>query len=307
MSSETTAPPRPEGCAYDFINSRLGEFPQYQAFRAGELARAEYCRWLNSGVAELGGTGLNEDQLNLSSRFPVDERAFVADALDQLAAQGLLSGTDYPEAEFDQLWRTVGAKLRHGGFMTYIFPEEARLLFAIAHIAQPRTMVFPGSYYGYWAVWALPGISKVGGRATLIDIDRKAGAVALANLTELGMADNVSYVDSDAFAYGATLSEVDMVIIDAEGPKDVGPEHLRDKAIYAPIMAATTPALRPGGLLVAHNMLLENLTDNAYFSGRIANNERQYAKFHEHLDQHYDRQLVLPSSEGVGLYRRAGS
>jgi predicted O-methyltransferase YrrM len=307
MSSQTTAPPRPEGCAYDFIDSKLGEFSQYREFRAAELARAEYCRWLNSGVAELDGTGLNEDQLNLSCRFPVGERVFVANALDQLAGLGLLPGTDYPEAEFDRLRKTVGARLRHGGFMTYIFPEEARLLFAISHIAQPRRMVFPGSYYGYWAVWALPGINKVGGQATLIDIDRKAGAVAMANLAELGMADNVSYVDSDAIEYGATLSEIDMVIIDAEGPKDEGPEHLRDKAIYAPIMAATTPALRPGGLLVAHNMLLENLTDNAYFSGRIANNERQYAKFQEHLADHYDRQLVLPSSEGVGVYRRAGS
>ena len=69
-------------------------------------------------------------------------------------------------------------------------------------------------------------------------------------------------------------------------------------------MEATTPALRPGGLLVAHNMLLENLTDNPYFVGRIERNRQQYARFHEHLDEHYDARCVLSTSEGVGVYRR---
>jgi predicted O-methyltransferase YrrM len=69
-------------------------------------------------------------------------------------------------------------------------------------------------------------------------------------------------------------------------------------------MKANTPALRPDGLLVAHNMLLHNLTGNTYFTAKIANNTSQYARFHAHLDAHYDRHRAYPTSEGVGIYRK---
>lgn len=302
MPPKTTAALRPDGPAYDVIDGTLRAFAEYRSFRAGELPRADYCAWLQKTAAV---SGLNQDQLNLSARFPLDERRFVADSLDRLVSLGLLPDTGYPEEEFGLLWKAVQAKLWHGGFMTYIFPEEARLLFAIAHIVRPRTLIFPGSYYAYWAVWALPAIAKANGSATLIDIDRRAVAVARHNVEQLGMGNRVSFVDSDAIAYGRTLQEADLVVLDAEGPKNEGPDELRDKAIYAPIMEATTPALRPGCLLVAHNMLLENLTDNPYFAARVAYNKAQYARFQAHLDAHYDRQCVLPTSEGIGVYRKA--
>jgi L-amino acid N-acyltransferase YncA/predicted O-methyltransferase YrrM len=297
------------GVAYRIIDGALRDVPEYREFRAGTLSRAAYCAWLGSGALRPEQVGLNEDQFNLSSRFPVDERAFVAEVLEGLRRDGVVTRTDYPEDELEALRERVARQFAHDDRTTYIFPEEARLLFALGHLLAPRRTVFPGSYYGYWAVWALPGIQAAGGTATLIDIDPGAMALAERNLTALGLADGVEFATTDAIAHGRTLDPVDLCVLDAEGPAPhAAPEgmdpHLIDKAIYFPIMEATTPALRPGCLLIAHNMLLGNLTENRYFSGRIADNRAQYAHFQDHLDAHYDLQRLVDSSEGVGIYRR---
>lgn len=310
----TTAPRLSSGPAIGIIDRALRDIPEYQEFRAGRISREQYCRWLHTEAPAPAEVGLNADQLNLSTRIPVDERAAVHHALETLRQDGIIAHCDYPEAEFDAWRERVDAVFEHADRCTYIFPEEARLLFALSAITAPARTVFPGSYYGYWAIWALPGIRAAGGTATLVDIDQDTMALAERNLRALGLKGSesgVEYVVSCAIAYGRTLEPgaVDLCVIDAEGPSpldapaDLDPR-LIDKAIYEPIMETTTPALRPGGLLVAHNMLLANLTDNAYFRSRIARNEEQYAGFQRHLDAHYDAQRVLHTSEGSGVYRR---
>jgi len=293
-----------EGPVYDRIDEALRDFPAYQRFRRGEMSRAEFTTWLAEDAPRPEDIGLDADQLNLSSRFPIDERAYVTAALEELVGAGLLPRAEYPDAEFDELRRAVAERFAHGGRSTYIFPEEARLLFALAHIVAPARAVFLGSYYGYWAVWAVPGIAAAGGTATLVDIDPEVSATARANLSALGMAGSVDVVVDDAIAYASNVSDVDLAVLDAEGPKEDAREELRDKAIYGPITAAVTPNLRPGGLLVAHNVLLENLSDNRYFAGRIDDNRRQFARFETHLREGYDARCLLSTTEGIGVYRR---
>jgi predicted O-methyltransferase YrrM len=156
-------------------------------------------------------------------------------------------------------------------------------------------------------VWALPGIARAGGTATLVDIDPVVSATASRNFATLGIAGHVEVVVDDAIAYAARLPTVDLAVLDAEGPKDNCPDELRDKAIYGPITAAVTPNLRPGGLLVAHNMMLDNLSDNAYFAERIADNRRQFARFEARVSEAYDARCLLATTEGVGVYRRNGT
>jgi predicted O-methyltransferase YrrM len=300
----TALPTARGGTAYDRIDEALRGFAQYDEFRHGQIGRADYCAWVRAHLGFLADLGLNEDQANLSTRFPHDERGFVAEILADLAEAGVLDAVDYPEEEFTELRRRVGARWAHDGRSTYIFPEEARLLFALAHLTRPRHAVFLGSYYGYWAVWALPAVLAAGGRATLVDIDPAVMELAERNLTALGLAGRVDFRVADAISYpGGGLHDVDLCVLDAEGPRDAPEEDLRDKAIYFPITAAVTPAMAPGGLLVAHNMLLRNLTRNPYFAGRIARNLEQYAKFHRHLERHYGVRREYPTTEGVGIYR----
>ncbi|MFE9747152.1 O-methyltransferase [Saccharothrix saharensis] len=292
--------------AYAVIDTTLRDHAEYRDFREGSMTRADYSRWVESRFDELRGLGLDRDKQNLSTRFPLDDHACVANALEALAGDGLVPGSDYAVDAFHEFAGRVAEEWDHGGRTTFIFPEEARLMFALAHQVRPRNSVFLGSYYGYWAVWALPAVAAAGGRVTLVDIDEGVMALAERNIAALGFSDVVDFVVADASEYARTLSDVDLCVLDAEGPLDAPDPDLRDKAIYYPHTRAISHALPPGALLVAHNVLLENLTENAYFAGRIANNKAQFAKWAAHLEEFYDVHRVIATSEGVGVYRRNG-
>lgn len=295
------------GTAYSVIDSALRGHAEYRDFRDGSMTRADYSRWVESRFDELSELGLNRDKQNLSTRFPMNDHECVANVLATLAEDGLVPGAGYPVDAFEQFAERVAGEWDHGGRTTFIFPEEARLMFALAHQVRPRNAVFLGSYYGYWAIWALPAVAAAGGRVTLVDVDGDVMALAERNIAALGYADLVDFVVADASEHARTLSDVDLCVLDAEGPLDAPDPDLRDKAIYYPHTRAVSHALPQGALLVAHNVLLENLTANSYFAGRIANNEAQFAKWAGHLDEFYDVHRVFPTSEGVGVYRRNGS
>ncbi|SCF24432.1 Predicted O-methyltransferase YrrM [Micromonospora matsumotoense] len=230
------------------------------------------------------------------------------DVLADLADAGLVPEARYPRPEFERLANLVVDRFEHAGRTTFIFPEEARLLFALAHQVRPRNAVFLGSYYGYWAIWAAPAVLASGGRMTLVDVDADAMATARSNMAALGFADSVDFVVADAIDFAQhQLRDVDLCVLDAEGPKEGPVPDLLDKAIYFPITQAVTPALLPNALLVAHNVLLQNLTANAYFAGRIEHNRAQFGKWMTHLTEHYNVHRVYPSSEGTGVYRKLGS
>jgi predicted O-methyltransferase YrrM len=293
------------GPAVDRIEQVLCAYREYVDYRAGRLDRSGYGAWLDAHVAELCAAGLTEDQCRLSTRFPADERRFVAEALDDLRSAGIVPSVRYPEASLPAFRAAVTTRFEHGGRTAFIFPEEARLLFAVTHLVAPRRAVVLGSYYGYWAVWAMPGIIAAGGHATLVDINPDVIAQARRCFAAMGLSGSADFVVADATQHLGSVTEIDLCVLDAEGPKDGVAEHLRDKALYEPIMATWTPHLRPGALLVAHNMLLEPLTDDRYFLAKVAANRNQYACFFSHLDDHYDVQRAYPTTEGVGLYRRA--
>jgi predicted O-methyltransferase YrrM len=292
------------GPAYRLIDEALSGLEPYRRFRAGSTSAGDYSDWVEREAAVLAATGLNENQRNLSTRFPLDGRRQVAAMLSELRAPGILTGTSYPEQEFDQFAAVVEATFDHGGYTTYIFPEEARFLFALTHLIAPRRVVFLGSYYGYWAVWGLPGILAAGGEAVLVDIDPDVLGLAERNLKALGLDHGVEFRATDATEPPVDGHAIDLCVLDAEGPRDSAHAELREKAIYHPIMSAWTPALRPGALLVAHNMLLRNPTGNRHFAAQVAANHEQYAGFEAHLAEHYPVRLVFDTSEGVGVYQK---
>mgnify|MGYP005814121863 CR=1 FL=1 len=292
------------GPAHDLIDRTLTDFVQYRRFRAGWGTREAFCRWVRDYFSRGGLPGLNEDQANLATRFPKDERRFVAEVLAELHDSGMARSREYSESDYQAFRDSIEGSFEHRGRATYIFPEEARLLYALTQVSRPQSVLFLGSYYGYWAAWAMPGVIAAGGHATLVDVDPDAMECARANFERAGFAAHADFVVADA-TRPCGPGEVDLVVLDAEGPKERGPEELRDKAIYAPIMLANSARLRPGGLLVAHNMLLENLTSNPYFLRKIGHNQAQYDAFQRHLDEEYDLHRVVPTTEGVGIYRKA--
>lgn len=287
--------------AYQLIAGALSGMPEYAQLRLTDPAA--YSRWVEHQQPE--AFNLNLDQLSLSTRFPQDEEQFVDDTLAELHASGLIPHTDYPSADFTEFRARIEADWDHGNHITYIFPEEARLLFALGYVLEGLTWLFGGSYYGYWAIWAAPGVASRGGRLTLVDIDDDVMRLAERNFASVFPSVDARFRTADATDQLAAVRSVDVFVLDAEGPKDHAEPELRDKAIYAPIMRANSRALKPGGLLIAHNMLLDNHSDCAYFAQKVTYNRRQYEEFDAHLARDYDRRVLARSSEGVGIYRRS--
>jgi predicted O-methyltransferase YrrM len=247
--------------------------------------------------------GLTEDQLNFSARHPLDEELFVDEALRALRAAAVIDAVDYPRDQFDRFRAEVRGAFEHEGRVTHIYPEEERLLFALSWISAPSTAVALGAFYGYAALWLLPGVASALGRMRLIDIDAEALDLAERNFSSFGFAKIIDFDVGDAVNWTATVP-VDLCFLDAEGPTAGVPEELRDKAVYGPILRRASPMIRPGGLLIAHNVLDDDLPRTRYLEKRFASYGEQQRQFATEVERSFDRGCVLATTEGTGAYRR---
>ena len=143
-------------------------------------------------------TGLHEDQIHLSSRFSLNDEQTVDYILEDLQNRNIISSVNYPKDKFDALSHKVANEFMHDSYTTYIFPEEARLLYALTYITKPKTMFFLGSYYGYWAIWSAVILKETGGVAYLVDTDCHVLALAEKNMNKFQCDSVVKYINEDA-------------------------------------------------------------------------------------------------------------
>ncbi|KAI9773926.1 MAG: hypothetical protein M1840_006152 [Geoglossum simile] len=288
------------GTAYAKIDRALSSSASYIASRRGEISVAGYQEWVEKdGITT---TSLNEDQINLSARFPRDKHDFVRRALSQCRALDIIADDHYDAEAVEQKLATVDAQYDHGNYLTYIFPEESALLYAIVRNTRPRRAACLGSYYGYWAVAAKAAHPEL--NMTLFDVNEVVMNLSRENFERLGLAGGTTFTIGDAEKFAFSLSDIDLLILDAEGPKseDV-PVDYRDKAIYYPLLLAAFSVLAPGALLIAHNVILSNFTDGVYFKAKQSNYREQYSKFLPFLRKHFVY-TVIDSTEGTLVARK---
>lgn len=172
------------GPIFDLVDGVLRDAPEYRGFRAGAQSRAEFAAFLERVRTQLVGRGVPANDVHFAKRFPVSIDAAVEHAFAELAPMGLAWPAGFP-AVCARAAARIGRGFDHQGLGTYIYPEEGRLLLAIALAFRPRNAVFLGSYYGYWAAWALPAIVACGARAVLVDPDPRVAEVARRSLARL--------------------------------------------------------------------------------------------------------------------------
>jgi len=289
------------GTAYAKIDRALGASASYIAFRNGEISVAAYQKWVE-GEGSMTMTSLNEDQINLSARSPRDKHEFVRRAMAQCRALDLIGDDRYDAEIVEQNLANVDAKYDHANYMTYIFPEESALLYAIVRNVRPRRAACMGSYYGYWAVAAKAAHPDLD--ITLLDVNPTVMDLARKNFELLGLARDATFIVGNAEDIASGLGNIDLLILDAEGPKseEVAADY-RDKAIYYPLLKAALNILAPGALVIAHNVILSNFTDGIYFEEKQHNYRKQYAKFLPLLREHF-LYTVIDSTEGILLARK---
>jgi predicted O-methyltransferase YrrM len=129
------------------------------------------------------------------------------------------------------------------GRMANVPMPDGRMLRLLAETIGAKTIVEIGTSNGVSALWFSLALKKTGGKLITHEIDAERAELARENFTAAGVAGLVTIVEGDAHETVAKLTgPVDLVFIDA------------DKEGYLDYLTKLLPLVRPGGLVLAHNM-----------------------------------------------------
>ena len=124
--------------------------------------------------------------------------------------------------------------------------EDGRLLRLLTEAIDAQHVVEIGTSNGYSGIWFCLALSSTGGRLTTFDIDEGRAALARKNFERAGVNRLVTLVLGDAHREIARLVDgkdpIDLLFLDA------------DKEGYVDYLEKLLPLVRPGGLVIAHNM-----------------------------------------------------
>lgn len=122
-------------------------------------------------------------------------------------------------------------------------PNDGRLLRILAESTGAKHVVELGTSIGYSGLWFCLALEGTGGKLTTFEIDEGRAATARANFKRANVTRRVTLIMGDAHKNLPQVEgEVDIVFLDA------------DKEGYLDYLEKLLPKLRPGGLVIAHNM-----------------------------------------------------
>ena len=209
-----------------------------------------------------------------------------ADLYDYLVAHGT------PPDEVYEAIRGETAAVTGGFARMQIGPDQFALLTLLARLVAPRLAVEVGTFTGTSAVAVARGLAP-GGKLVCCDVSEEWTAIAQKHWAAAGLDDRIELVLAPAAETLAALPPeppIDFAFIDA------------DKAGYVGYYEAIVPRLRPGGLLVA---------DNVLWSGAVVDPDRTdddteaIRAFNDHVlaDDRCDR-VMLAVGDGITLCRK---
>jgi len=134
-----------------------------------------------------------------------------------------------------------------------------------------------GTSNGYSAIWMGMALRRTGGKLTTLEIDPERAALARENFQKTGLTEIIELREGDALKLIPTLEgPFDLVFIDAW------------KEDYLRYFEMVFPKVRPGGAIVAHNVISH---------GRDMQDFLQAVQNHPELDTRIDRR----SSAGLSI------
>jgi predicted O-methyltransferase YrrM len=124
---------------------------------------------------------------------------------------------------------------------------DGRLLRLLTEVADAKTVVEIGTSTGHSAVWFALALRSTGGHLYTHEIDPDRAKVAEENFKKAGVDDVITVVLGDAHETVKRYKEpIDVLFLDA------------DKEGYLDYLGKLLPLVRPGGLVIAHNMRYPN-------------------------------------------------
>ncbi len=120
---------------------------------------------------------------------------------------------------------------------------DGRILRLLAESLGAKHVVEVGTSTGFSGVWFCLALRQTNSKLTTFEIDPGRAAEARRNFQKAGVAHLVTLVEGDAHEkLKEVTGPIDLVFLDA------------DKTGYLDYLEKLLPLLRPGGLIVAHNM-----------------------------------------------------
>jgi caffeoyl-CoA O-methyltransferase len=187
------------------------------------------------------------------------------------------------QAETRKLGRAAGMQ---------IGPDEGQLLTFLARLVGARRAVEVGTFTGYSSLCIARGLTP-DGTLTCCDVNEEWTSIARRYWDRAGLADRIELRLAPAVETLRSLPEtehVDLAFIDA------------DKAGYPDYWAELVPRLRPGGVLVADNVLwsgriVDEATDDASIQALRRFNDQVAADDRVEV-------MILPAFDGLTLARK---
>jgi predicted O-methyltransferase YrrM len=121
--------------------------------------------------------------------------------------------------------------------------DDGRLLRILTESIGAKHVVEVGTSIGYSSLWFALALERTGGKLTTFEIDPQRAATARSNFKRAGVDKIITLIEGDAHKEVARVTEpIDLLFLDA------------DKEGYLDYLQQLLPKVRPGGLIVAHNI-----------------------------------------------------
>jgi predicted O-methyltransferase YrrM len=122
-------------------------------------------------------------------------------------------------------------------------PQDGQALRLLTEAADAKNVVEIGTSTGYSGLWFCLALQKTGGHLTTFELDHDRAMMARGHFHDAGVENLVTIVEGDAHEQAAKLKmRIDVAFIDA------------DKSGYVDYLNKVLPLVRPGGLILAHNV-----------------------------------------------------
>jgi caffeoyl-CoA O-methyltransferase len=251
--------------------------PLLQAFDAdhdGTLSASE----IDTAAAKLRDRDANKDGKLTADELPrgTGGRGGQGRGQGAMEAESELSKPPLPKDDSERRILAALEQARGGERYANVSTADGRLLRQLAESLGAKRIVELGTSTGESGLWFSLALRKTGGKLYTHDIDPGRIAVARDNFKRAGVDDIVVITEGDAHQTAPRNKEpIDILFIDAE------------KEGYDAYLKELLPYVRPGGLIVAHNM--KRPTPNPRYIEAITTNPD------------LDTSFVLMDGAGVGI------
>jgi predicted O-methyltransferase YrrM len=162
-----------------------------------------------------------------------------------------------------------------------VTPDVGKFLSILVGISGARRILEIGTSGGYSTIWLAAAAREQNARVVTLEADPRKVELARGHIESAGLGDVVEIVEGDGRrTIGDLGQEFDFVFLDAE------------KEDYCVFLELALPVLRPGGLLVADNLL---------------SHQDELAEFRRAAEQHPQLEtLLVPIGRGELLCRKKG-